>query len=217
MNDRDRISANFSKNLTHYLNTKDISQVELAKLMGVSAAAVSQWCNGVVVPRVNKIDKICDILNVDRSDLLEERSLFGSITQCYKLPVIGSIAGGTPIDALQDMGSDEWIEVSAKQALDGRYIALRVNGNSMEPIIYDGSIAIIKLCYEWHNNAVMAVYVGEYEATLKKVRIETNGILSLQPFNPEHETRVFTPEQQKEFNVKPVGILVEHRKKWKQV
>ena len=40
----------------------------------------------------------------------------------------------------------------------------------MEPQISDGDTAILELCYEWHNGAVMAVYVNGYNATLKRVR-----------------------------------------------
>ncbi|MEE0509732.1 MAG: LexA family transcriptional regulator [Peptococcaceae bacterium] len=132
----------------------------------------------------------------------------------YRLPVLGSIAGGTPIEAVQNMASDDWVDVSAATARDGRHIALRVSGHSMEPMIYDGSIAIIRLCPEWVGGAVMAVYVGDYDATLKKVKIDSHGILMLQPFNPDFETKIFTPEEQQRQNVKPLGILVEHRKRW---
>ena len=123
-------------------------------------------------------------------------------------------AGGTPIEAIQTMDADDWVEVSPAAARDGRHIALRVNGHSMEPMIYDGSIAIIKLCPEWVGGAVMAVYVGDYDATLKKVKIDSHGLLMLQPFNPDYETAVYTPEEQQRLNVKPLGILVEHRKRW---
>ena len=134
--------------------------------------------------------------------------------ECCRLPVLGAIAGGTPIEAIQTMDADEWVEVSAATARDGRIIALRVNGHSMEPIIYDGSIAIIKLCHEWVGGAVMAVYVDDYDATLKKVKIDSHGLLMLQPFNPDYETAVYTPEDQERLNIKPLGILIEHRQKW---
>lgn len=124
-----------------------------------------------------------------------------------------AIAGGTPIDALQQMDSDDTIDVSPDYT-SGNYIALRVSGRSMEPQIADGAIAVIRLSNQWKNGAVMAVYIDDYTATLKKVRLEQNGILMLQPFNPEYETRIFTPEEQRSHHVTPLGVLVEHRTRW---
>lgn len=85
----------------------------------------------------------------------------------------------------------------------------------MEPYIGDGDIAVIEVDYEWHNGAVMAVYVNGYNATLKRVRIDHNGFLTLQPFNPTHEPMTYTPEEQAGLPVKPLGLLVETRKKWR--
>ena len=63
-------------------------------------------------------------------------------------------------------------------------------------------------------SAVMAVYVDDYDATLKKVKIDSHGLLMLQPFNPDYETAVYTPEDQERLNIKPLGLLIEHRQKW---
>ena len=53
-----------------------------------------------------------------------------------------------------------------------------------------------------------------YNATLKRIRIAHNGLLTLQPFNPNHEPQIFTPEEQETLPVRPLGILVELRKRY---
>ena len=139
-----------------------------------------------------------------------------------RIPVVGNIAGGVPIEAIysliDDDDPDTWEEIpSAWAHSDKQFFALKVRGDSMEPDIRDGDIAIIEKCYEWKNGHVMAVYVNGYNATLKRVKIEQNGLLILQPFNPSYDVRIYTKEQQEELPVKPLGVLVESRKKWSYV
>ncbi len=215
MIDENALRDIFSKNLVYYMDLREISQNELARQLNVSSAAVNKWAKGETMPRMGKIDTICSILKIERSDLLEERNPFGRLTQCYKLPVLGAIAGGTPIEAYQDIDPDDWVEVPANMFSKGqKYIALRVEGDSMEPDICDGDIAIIKITHIWQNGAIMAVYVNGYNATLKRIRIAHNGLLTLQPFNPNHEPQIFTPEEQETLPVRPLGILVELRKRY---
>ena len=65
----------FSKNLNHYLATREKTQIELAKYVGVSATSVSYWCNGTKIPRMDKVDKICSFFMIKRSDLMYDHDL----------------------------------------------------------------------------------------------------------------------------------------------
>ena len=67
------IEINFRKNLIYYLNLRQKSQSDLAKAIGVAKTTVSSYVTGVSLPRMDKIDKICEYLNIKRSDLLESR------------------------------------------------------------------------------------------------------------------------------------------------
>ena len=62
----------FSKRLRYYLNKYDITQVELSKQLGVGTTSVYNWCNGIKIPRMDKIDAMCKIFDCKRSDLMEE-------------------------------------------------------------------------------------------------------------------------------------------------
>lgn len=62
----------FSKRLKYYLSKKDMTQADLARLLGVSTQSVTNWCKGTKSPRMDKIDAMCDIFNCRRSDLMEE-------------------------------------------------------------------------------------------------------------------------------------------------
>ena len=64
----------FSKNLCRYLEINEKTQADLYKYMGVTSAAVSDWCNGKKLPRLDKIQSICNWLRIEKSDLLEEKT-----------------------------------------------------------------------------------------------------------------------------------------------
>jgi transcriptional regulator with XRE-family HTH domain len=61
----------FSSNLNRYLRFSNKTQADLAKFVGVSTASVSNWCNGVKLPRMDKVDKICTFFCIKRSDLMD--------------------------------------------------------------------------------------------------------------------------------------------------
>lgn len=65
------IEKNFRKNLIKYLNDTNTTQEELAKYIGLSVSAVSNYVQGLNMPRMNKIDKICEFFKIKRTDLLE--------------------------------------------------------------------------------------------------------------------------------------------------
>lgn len=68
------IKSNFKNNLIYYLNLRQKTQSDLAKSIGVAKTTVSSYVNGISTPRLDKIDKICDFLNISRNDLLENHN-----------------------------------------------------------------------------------------------------------------------------------------------
>lgn len=68
------INLTISRNLVKYLEAQNKSQADLAEYVGVTQATVSNWCNGIKMPRMSKLDMICEYLGINRSDLLNDRS-----------------------------------------------------------------------------------------------------------------------------------------------
>lgn len=69
----DEYKITFSNNLRYYLELNEKSQAELCEYMNVSSATVSDWCNGKKMPRMDKIQTICNWLRIEKSDLLEDK------------------------------------------------------------------------------------------------------------------------------------------------
>lgn len=80
----------FSQRLKYYMDKNDINQVELSRLLRVSATTVSDWVRGRKTPRMDKVDKMCVIFNCHRSDLINDPNDDGA--QYYINPETAKIA-----------------------------------------------------------------------------------------------------------------------------
>lgn len=65
----------FSKNLKYYMEINKKSQVDLINDLGINKSAISTWCNGTRLPRMDKVDMLAKYFNINRSDLIEEKKL----------------------------------------------------------------------------------------------------------------------------------------------
>ena len=64
----------FSENLQHYLKKSGKTQAQVAADLGVSKGTFSDWSNGKVFPRMDKIEMLSEYFGIKKSDLVEERS-----------------------------------------------------------------------------------------------------------------------------------------------
>lgn len=64
----------FSKNLRDFMSLNGYSQADLARRLHVSTASTADWCNGKILPRMNKIQEMSEWLGCGVSDLLEEHA-----------------------------------------------------------------------------------------------------------------------------------------------
>lgn len=73
MND-DQYRKIFSRNLRRYMSLNDKNQTDLIRDLGFNKSAVSTWCNGTRLPRMDKVDALAKYFNIKRSDLIEDRT-----------------------------------------------------------------------------------------------------------------------------------------------
>ncbi|HEY8129752.1 MAG TPA: transcriptional repressor LexA [Hyphomicrobium sp.] len=109
------------------------------------------------------------------------------------VPVMGRIAAGTPISAIQNHTHD--IAVPPDILTNGEHFALEVKGDSMiEAGIHDGDTVIIRRCNTAENGDIIVALVEGEEATLKRLR-KKGSTIALEAANPEFKTRIFGPDQ----------------------
>ncbi len=109
------------------------------------------------------------------------------------IAVMGRIAAGTPIEALQEKINQ--ISVPMEMLRSGEHYALEVHGDSMvEAGIFDGDTAIIQSNDTAENGEIVVALVEGHEATLKRLRRKGERI-ALEAANPAYETRLFRADQ----------------------
>ena len=114
-------------------------------------------------------------------------------SRTVSVPVMGRIAAGVPISAIQNHTHD--IACPPDLLTNGEHFALEVKGDSMvDAGILDGDIVIIRRCDSAENGDIVVALVEHEEATLKRLR-KRGAAVALEAANPNYETRIFGPDQ----------------------
>ncbi len=117
------------------------------------------------------------------------------------LPVLGNIAAGTPVEAIQNEVSR--IPLPSNVEKNGEYFGLKVQGDSMiEAGIKDGDTVIVKKTDTADNGKIVVALIDDHEAMLKRIRRKGKTV-ALESANRNYETKIFGPDR-----VKIQGILV---------
>jgi len=119
----------------------------------------------------------------------------------HEVPVLGKIAAGTPIEAIQNEVSR--ISIPEELSKGGEHFGLKVSGDSMiEAGINDGDTVIVKKANTANNGQIVVALIDDHEAMLKKIR-KKGKIVALESANQKYETKIFGPDR-----VKVQGVLV---------
>ncbi len=130
---------------------------------------------------------------------LDEENLHNS--NDTEIPVLGKIAAGTPVEAIQNEVSR--IPLPANIEKDGEFFGLKVQGDSMiEAGINDGDTVIVKKADTADNGKIVVALIDDHEAMLKRIRRKGKTV-ALESANRNYETKIFGPDR-----VKVQGILV---------
>lgn len=154
----------------------------------------------------------CSYLNrmLDKFETLEliKRKAKGTkynieLTQSpYSLPLLGNIAAGSPIEAINQ---PEEIELTHSILGENRYL-LRVKGDSMiEEHICDGDLVICEKCNKVPNGTIVVALINRQEATLKRIFYEKN-MICLEPANASYKMQTYRPEEV-EIQGKFIGVI----------
>lgn len=166
----------------------NITQSELADKLGVVPTTVSAWERGANKPTMDKVTMMADLFQVSVSSFFED----GFDQSIIRIPILGIIACGEPI--LADQNIDDYKERSVENLPKGNVFYLRAKGDSMEPLIHEGSLVLIREQSDVENGEIAAVLVnGNEEATLKRVRKFGDTVL-LESINDNYEPYLITKD-----------------------
>ena len=118
-----------------------------------------------------------------------------------EIPVLGKIAAGTPVEAIQNEVSR--IPLPTNIEKNGEFFGLKVQGDSMiEAGINDGDTVIVKKADTAENGKIVVALIDDHEAMLKRIR-KKGKVIALESANRNYETKIFGPDR-----VKVQGVLV---------
>jgi len=118
-----------------------------------------------------------------------------------EIPVLGKIAAGTPVEAIQNEVSR--ISLPENIEKNGQYFGLKVQGDSMiEAGINEGDTVIVKKTDTADNGKIVVALIDDHEAMLKRIRRKGKTV-ALESANRNYETKIFGPDR-----VKVQGVLV---------
>ena len=192
---------------------------ELGNKVGVGKSTVRKWETGLIANmRRDKIAKLASALNTTPAYLMGWDNNVGPIASGTKrkgpgvtINVLGRVAAGMPIEAIEDIIDTE--EISEELAATGEFFGLQIHGNSMEPRMSEGDIVIVRQQDDAESGDIVIVTVNGHEATCKRLRKYRDGI-ELISNNPSYDPMFFSNEEILEKPVRVIGKVVELRAKF---
>jgi repressor LexA len=180
---------------------KGLTQLELSKILKISPSTIGMYEQGRRTPDTIILKKISEIFGVTIDYLLGNDALKPHI-KGVKIPVLGRVVAGVPLDAVEEILDYE--EIDPEMAKTGEFFALKIRGRSMEPRILEGDVVIIRKQNDVESDDIAIVLVNGNDATIKQVKKQSDGI-TLVAFN----TSVYLPHfySNKEIEELPVQIL----------
>lgn len=187
-----------------------LSQDEFAKKLNTTKQVISRYETEQRTPKISIAQEYADILGVSLYDLIDNNIDFSSVS-AVRIPVLGKVAAGIPITAVENIIDYE--EIPSSMAETGEYVALQINGSSMEPRMFEGDVVIVKVQPTVDSGEVAVVIINGNEATVKKVQLRPDGIV-LRPFNSAYDPMFYTNEDIERIPVRIFGKVVECRQKY---
>lgn len=214
--------SDFASRLSQALETRGMKAADLSKKTKVAEGTISCYINGRYEAKQNRVQVFAEALDVNPAWLMgydvpmeAERSQpapaprpipkgFEPMPKMKKIPLVGSIACGTPILAQQNI--DGHVDAPEDIRCD---FALRCKGDSMIGAgIHDGDAVYIHIQPEVENGEIAAVRIGE-EATLKRVYYDGT-TLTLMPYNNAYAPMVYTGPQLEDVHIEGKAVGYTH-------
>lgn len=207
-----------SEIIKQYRKINNISAREFAKRCEISNAYISLIENEETKsPTLEMLNKLANGMFISLNELIQyiDDETMVSIKPIkktsIKIPVLGKVIAGIPIEAVEEILDYE--EIDEKMARTGEFFALQIKGDSMAPIMSAGDVVIVRKQNDVDSGQIGIILVNGDEATVKKVIKKENGIM-LVANNPAYDPMFFDAYDIQTKPVKIIGRVIELRKKF---
>ena len=212
------------RRITRARMAASLTKKELADKVRLAPSTIGRYEEGSIgKPKLPVIYMLAEVLGVnahwllcispfiDEEDMVQEHKRIENSTQAVRIPLIGRVVAGSPLEAVENLVGYE--DVSFNLARLGDLFALLVKGNSMAPQICDGDVVIIKKQQTVESGDIAVVLVGNADATLKKVKVSETGITLIAYNTVVYEPHFYTNAEVESFPISIVGKAIEIRRR----
>lgn len=194
----------FANRLIELMNNNGDNMYTLGEYLDLTPATISRYCSKEMAPKTTTVEIIARKYNVNPAWLMgtegQPKYLVGD-TPPKKLPILGIIASGQPLLALENIIGYEYVSSDVRADF-----CLRVKGDSMNNAkINDSDIVFIRQQPDVENGEIAVVIIDSEEATLKRV-FKYPGAIALRSENPNYNELVFDKKSFK--NVSIIGKCI---------
>ena len=218
----------YYENFERLCKERGIKPAEVSRGTGISTSTLTSWKKGAYTPKSNKLSLIAAFFGVSLDYLMgrstsqipkvpewqDEDELEAEMDDrpdSVWIPVLGRIAAGFPNVINEETLGFEPIDYNLAES--GRFFALRIAGDSMEPEIKKGATAVVRCQQDVDNGDVCIVAINGDEATCKRMQKTDNGIM-LVSTNPMYPPMYFSSKDCKEKPITIIGRVMEVRTKF---
>lgn len=205
----------FAEKLKELRQQKGMTQSELAKLLKMQRSTLGMYETGKREPNFETLNMFANFFNVDMNTLMDMNNTSNqnpsSPVRSIKIPVLGTVVAGIPLDAVENIIG--WEEISPAMAATGEHFALRIKGTSMEPRICEGDIVVIRKQEDIESGDTAIVLINGGEATVKKVKKTEEGIMLIANNMAVYSPHFYSNKDIESLPVQIIGKVVELRGK----
>lgn len=188
-----------------------LTQLELAKKTELSRSYIGDIEKDRYNPSVSTLQLIATATNTPLEDLLPSTKTVSPAGRGVRIPVLGRVVAGIPIEAVEEILDYE--EITPELAATGEFFALKIRGHSMEPRMMEGDVVIVRRQDDVDSGDVAIVLVNGDEATVKRVKKQEEGITLIATNTSVYEPHFYSNKEIAELPVRILGRVVELRGK----
>ena len=208
-----------AERLREAMKIRELRQADVVERSGVNKGALSSYISGRYQPKQDNIYRLAKALNVNEAwlmgadvpmDIVALSPPRPSRGKGVRIPVLGRVAAGIPIEAIEEIL--DWEEIPEEVARTGEFFGLRVKGDSMTPDIKNADTLIIRKQEDAESGEIVIATVNGSDAVCKKLYKSNTGI-TLYSLNAAYEPMQFSALEIRETPVSIIGKVEEIRRK----
>lgn len=188
-----------------------LTQLKLAKKTELSRSYIGDIEKDRYNPSVSTLQLIATATNTPLEDLLPSTKTVSPTGRGVRIPVLGRVVAGIPIEAVEEILDYE--EITPELAATGEFFALKIRGHSMEPRMMEGDVVIVRRQDDVDSGDVAIVLVNGDEATVKRVKKQPEGITLIATNTSVYEPHFYSNKEIADLPVRILGRVVELRGK----